>query len=129
MPFMTDQVKIVLGASATKNWVEIDAIKLTGSNRPKGNLQVVLWTNDNLLFWIVDKWDQALHLPEVMSALDINIAFYKMTELKLTHYSFNKSVCGSPYSMTMLGHRWHRVVRLAYGWGWEYNVGPTLPLR
>ena len=34
-----------------------------------------------------------------------------------------------PDSMTMLGQRWHSVVRLAYGWGWKYNVGPTLPLR
>ena len=34
-----------------------------------------------------------------------------------------------PDSMTMLGQRWHRVVRLAYGWGWEYNDGPTLSLR
>ena len=33
-----------------------------------------------------------------------------------------------PDSMTMLGQRWHRVVRLAYGWGWKYNVGPK-PLR
>ena len=30
---------------------------------------------------------------------------------------------------TMLGQRWHMVVRLAYGWGWKYNVGPTLSLR
>ena len=34
-----------------------------------------------------------------------------------------------PDSMTMLGQRWYRVVRLAYGWGWKYNVGPTLPQR
>ena len=34
-----------------------------------------------------------------------------------------------PDSKTMLGQRWHRVVRLAYGWSWKYNVGPTLPLR
>ena len=34
-----------------------------------------------------------------------------------------------PDSMTMLGQRWYSVVRLAYGWGWRYNVGPTLPQR
>ena len=27
----------------------------------------------------------------------------------------------------MLAQRWHRVVQLAYGWGWKYNVGPTCP--
>ena len=31
--------------------------------------------------------------------------------------------------MTMLSQRWHMVVRLAYSWGWQYNFGPTLPLR
>ena len=33
-----------------------------------------------------------------------------------------------PDSKTMLGQRWQRVVRLAYGWGWKYNVGPALSL-
>ena len=36
---------------------------------------------------------------------------------------------GPQIAWTMLGQHWHKVVRLAYGWGWEYNVGPTLPLR
>ena len=33
-----------------------------------------------------------------------------------------------PDSMTTLGQRWFMVVRLAYGWRWETNVGPTLAL-
>ena len=42
---------------------------------------------------------------------------------------FDKHNRKNPDSMTMLGQRWYRVVRLAYGWGWKYNVGPTLPQR
>ena len=45
---MTDQLKIVLDPSAAQNWVEIDAIKLTGRTRPKGNLRsIVFWTDKN----------------------------------------------------------------------------------
>ena len=33
----------------------------------------------------------------------------------------------SPDSKTMLGQRWHRVVRLAYDWSWKYNVGQHCP--
>ena len=45
----------------------------------------------------------------------------------LSNYEFKFLTTSAkiPDSMTMLGQRWHRVVRLAYGWGWEYNVGPN----
>ena len=55
---------------------------------------------------------------------------YKAVEGRGIFYLNKQIFHGSnPDSMTMLGQRWYRVVRLAYGWGWKYNVGPTLPLR
>ena len=47
----------------------------------------------------------------------------RVLSLRLWHTRY------TPDSMTMLGQRWYRVVRLACGWGWKYYVGPTLPQR
>ena len=40
VPFMTNQVKIVVDPSVSKSWVQIDAIRLIGSTIPKGKQNI-----------------------------------------------------------------------------------------
>ena len=69
---------------------------------------------------------------EIIHVRQIFTELWSLTLIFFTHFSLSSQLLlhpcmDFPDSKTMLDQRWHRVVRLAYGWSWKYNVGQHCP--